>query len=82
MADSNLIVARYYKSIPTINVTAYNARTGKPVWTADMKQPSGAPQRVYLSMYNNKLLVEGTLPTANFMEAFDINNGKRLYSSL
>jgi len=82
VSDSTLIICRYDKSSPELTVMAFHAKTGKPLWTGDVKQPSGAPEKVYMSMYNNKVIIEAAQPTGNYLQAFDAATGKRLYSTL
>jgi hypothetical protein len=81
VSDSLLVIARHYKGMPDVSLTAFHAKTGKVIWTGDVKQPTGGPQRVVLSKYNNKLLLEGLHPDNNFLEVFDIATGKRQFSS-
>ena len=84
VSDTLLVIARYYKGMPGINLSAFNNKTGKLVWAAgaEVRQPAAPPNIIYLSLYKNKLLMEGSQGGGNYLEAFDINTGKRLYSTL
>ena len=82
VSDSLLIMARYHQGAPGIGLSAFNAKTGKPVWTAEVKQSAAAVQGINLSMYKNKLLMEIVQGGDHVLEAFDLANGKRLYSTL
>lgn len=81
MMDTSLVMVRYYRGKPGISLAKFNLATGKVTWVAEMKQPAAAPQVVYISTYNDKLLMEGVQNGGNYLEAFDLNTGKRLYSS-
>lgn len=80
--DSLLIMARYHQAAAGISLIAFNAKTGKPVWTGEVKQSPGAVNGIYLSMYKNKLMMEVAQANGNNVEVFDADNGKRLYSTL
>ncbi len=81
ISDSSFIIARYYKGNPNIALAAYSAKTGKVFWTGEMKQPTAGATQIFLSVYKDKLLLEGVHGTENFLEAFDIKTGKRTYAS-
>ena len=80
--DSVLVMARYYKGSPGVSLAAFNAKTGKVLWVADVKKPTAAQNNVYLSMYKNSILMEGNEANGNYLQAFDMATGKRTYSSI
>lgn len=82
ISDSLLILGRYHQGAVGISLIAFNAKTGKPVWNAELKQPGAAVNGMYLSMYKNKLMMEVAQSGGNNLEVFDMNNGKRLFSTL
>ena len=80
--DSMVIFARYYKGATTVSLAACNVKTGKVIWVGSVKQPTAAPALMYLSVYKDKLLMEGVIAGNNFLEAFDMKTGKNTYSSI
>ena len=80
--DSVFIMARYYKGTAGISLAAFGAKSGKVLWVGEVKQASTPSDLIYLSIYKNKLLMECAQKGGNYLEAFDIATGKRLYSSL
>ena len=80
--DSIFVMIRYYKATPGISLAAFNAKTGKLIWVGEVRQASTAANLIYLTMYQDKILMECAQPGGNYMEAFNIATGKRVYSSL
>ena len=82
VSDSVFVLARYYRGTAGISLVAFHVKTGKVLWAGEVKQASTAANLIYLSKYQNKLLMECTQAGGNYMEAFDMATGKRIYSSL
>ncbi len=82
VSDSVFVMVRYYKATAGISLAAFNVKTGKVLWVGEVKQATTPANLIYLSMYKGKILMECEQPGGNYMEAFDITNGKRAYSSL
>lgn len=82
VSDSLLIMARYHQSGPGISLVAYNAQSGKTVWTGEVLQATGIPGNVYLSTYKNRLMMEVAQPGGKYLEVFDLATGKRNFSTL
>ncbi len=80
--DSVLVLARYHQSGAGISLIAFNSKTGKPVWSGEVKQVATVPGGIFLSMYKNRLMMEVVQSGNNYMEAFDITTGKRVYTSI
>ena len=80
--DTTLILARYHQSGPGISLVAFSAKTGKPVWNGEVQQATGIPGNVYLSIYKNRLMMEVAQPGGKYLEVFDLNTGKRVYSTI
>ncbi len=80
--DTAIIFARYYKGSPTVSLASCSAKTGKVVWVGEVKQPAAGANQIFLSVYKGKLIMEGTQNDGGFLEAFDMTNGKRLYSTI
>ena len=82
LTDTVLVMARYYKGAPGISVAAFNAKTGKVLWVADVKKPTAGQVNVYLSVFKDQLLLEGNDAKGDYLQAFDIKTGKRSFSTI
>lgn len=81
--DTLLVMARYHQGAPGISLIAFNATTGKAVWNGEVKQTASGVNGIYLSMYNNKLMMEvAQAGTDNTLQVFDMANGKRLFTTI
>ena len=82
LKDSILIVATYPKIATGSALAAYNFKTGKQVWKADVFQMkidhSEYYNKVLLSLYGNKIIMEGVEAGGSYLQVFDILSGKRL----
>ena len=85
LKDSMLIVATYPKIATGANLSAYNQKTGKLLWKADVAQMNVGHSEYYnkviLSLYGNKIIMEGIEAGGKYLQIFDIKDGKRLFMS-
>lgn len=85
LEDSTLIVADYHQISTGSNLSAFNIHTGELLWQADVKQMNAEHSEYYneviLSMYDNKILMEGIESYAHYLQIFDIKTGERLFVS-
>ena len=82
LKDSILVVADYHQIATGSNLSAFNIYTGKLLWQADVKQMNVGHSEYYneviLSMYDDKVLMEGIESYAHYLQIFDIKTGERL----
>lgn len=85
LVDDVLYVTEYSKIDTGSTLRAFNLRTGEFVWKADVKQlhaeHSQYYNKVYLSLHENRLILEGIEAQGIYLQIFDIRTGKRLYVS-
>lgn len=80
-----LIISSYYNIATGADLAAYDIETGKVIWHADVKQlkvgHSEYYNKVILSLYNDKVIMEGIEAYGSYVQIFDCKTGKRLYVS-
>jgi hypothetical protein len=80
----DLLFYSVYSDIsPGASLECFNLKTGKKQWTADVLQvyvpcSSQYSNQVCLSLYKNKIIMEGDEAEGNYVQVFDLNSGKRL----
>lgn len=83
LKDSILYVAMYPVISSGCNVNAYNANTGKLLWKGDVKQMLVAHSKyyntVYLTLFHDKLILEGDEAYGSYLQVLDFKTGKRLF---
>jgi len=83
LKDSVLFVAMYPVISDGCNVNAYNANTGTLLWKGDVKQMmvphSEYYNTVYLTLFRNKLILEGVEAGGQYLQVLDAKTGKRLF---
>ena len=85
LKDSILVVADYHQIATGSNLSAFNIYTGELLWQADVKQMNVGHSEYYneviLSMYSDKVIMEGIESYAHYLQIFDIETGERLFVS-
>jgi hypothetical protein len=83
--DSILVISFYHKISTGSSLFAYNWHTGKLLWQADVKQLNISHSEyyniIYLSLYKNKIIMEGIEAEGKYVQIFDLLTGKRLFST-
>jgi hypothetical protein len=83
LKDSVLFVTRYHSIATGSNVNAYNAYTGKLLWKGDVKQlnvgHSEYYNSVFLTLYKDKLILEGNEAGGDYLQVLDTKTGKNLF---
>jgi len=83
--DNILVIADYCNIATGSNLYAYDLNTGKFLWQADVEQLNVGHSEYYntviLSLYENKVIMEGIEAYGRYLQVFDINDGSRLYIS-
>jgi len=83
LKDSVLFVARYHNIATGSHVNAYNAYTGKLLWKGDVKQlnvgHSEYYNSVFLTLYKDKLILEGNEAGGDYLQVLDTKTGKNLF---
>ena len=81
-----LYIAFYHGIATGSSLYAYDLNTGRELWKADVKQlnidHSEYYNKVYLSAYKDKIIMEGVEAEGKYLQIFDSETGKRLYSSI
>ena len=84
LTDSLLIIAHYHNIATGCSVKAYDCRTGEIKWKGDVKQIMTAHSIYYnivhLTLYKNKLILEGNEAHGSYLQVLDLNTGKNLFS--
>lgn len=82
LKDSLLYIANYHPIATGSSLHCFDLRSGKMKWTADVKQINAAHSeymnKVTLSMYKNKIIMEGDEASGDYVQIFDAVSGKRL----
>jgi hypothetical protein len=82
LKDSLLYIANYHPISTGSSLQCFDLRTGKMKWTADVKQVNASHSEyentVILSMYKNKILMEGIESYGNYLQIFNAETGKSL----
>jgi len=85
LKDSILVMATYSKILTGANLAAYHFKTGEMLWRADVAQMNVEHSQYYnkviLSLYKNKIILEGIEAAGRYMQIFDIKNGESLFLS-
>lgn len=80
--DSLLYIANYHPIATGAGLHCLDLRTNKLIWSADVMQVnadhSQYSNRVRLSLYKDKLLMEGTEMNGEYLQVFDFKSGERL----
>lgn len=82
LKDDILVVANYSWISTGSHLRAYDIRTHRLLWKADVKQlnipHSKYFNKVILSRYKNNIIMEGIEAGGNYVQIFDIKTGKSL----
>lgn len=82
LKDNLLYIANYHPIATGSSLQCFDLKTGKMKWTADVKQimasHSEYSNKVVLSMYKNKIIMEGDEASGDYVQIFDAETGKRL----
>lgn len=82
LKDNVLYIANYHPIATGSSLHCFDINTGKMKWTADVKQimasHSEYSNEVILSMYKNKIIMEGNEASGDYVQIFDAETGKRL----
>lgn len=77
-----LYIANYHPIATGSGLYCFDLGTGKMKWTADVKQVNASHSEysntVVLSMYEDKILMEGIESYGNYLQIFDAETGERL----
>jgi hypothetical protein len=77
-----LYIANYHPISTGSNLYCFDLSTKKMKWKADVKQVNASHSEyyntVYLSMYKDKILMEGEESYGNYLQIFDAETGERL----
>jgi len=81
LKDNLLYIANYHPISTGSSLHCFDLKTGKMKWTADVKQimadHSEYSNKVTLSMYKNKIIMEGNESYGDYVQIFDAETGKR-----
>jgi len=82
MKDSLLYIGNYHPISTGSSLHCFDMRTGKMKWTADVLQVNAAHSeywnKVTLSLYKDKLIMQGDEAYGSYLQIFDSETGKRL----
>ncbi|PLW93482.1 MAG: hypothetical protein C0592_05950 [Marinilabiliales bacterium] len=77
-----LYITDYHPIATGSGLQCFNMKTGKMQWTADVKQVMASHSEYYntvtLSMYKNKIIMEGVEAYGQYVQIFDAETGERL----
>lgn len=77
-----LYIANYHPIATGSSLHCFDLQTGKMKWTADVKQVMASHSEYYnkvtLSMYKDKIIMEGDETASDYLQIFDAGTGKRL----
>jgi hypothetical protein len=86
LIDSILVIARYHNIATGCFVKAYQANTGKLLWTGDVKQLNVGHSKyfniVHLTLYKDKLILEGNEAYGDYLQILDLKTGKNLFADM
>ncbi|MFH0895757.1 MAG: hypothetical protein V2A54_15085 [Bacteroidota bacterium] len=86
LKDSILVVALYHNIATGCSVNAYNAKTGKLLWKGDVKQLMVGHSKYYnvvhLTLFENKLILEGNEAYGDYLQVLDLHTGKNLFADM
>jgi len=84
VSDSILVMATYPKIATGSALSAYNIHAGKLLWNAEVEQINADHSQYYnkvlLSKYKDKIIMEGIEANGQYVQIFDLATGKRLFS--
>lgn len=82
LKDNLLYIANYHPIATGSSLHCFDLTTGKMKWTADVKQinaeHSEYSNKVILSMYKDKIIMEGDEESGDYVQIFDAETGERL----
>lgn len=82
LKNKKLIVANYHPISTGSSLQCFDAGTGNMIWKADVVQVNASHSEyyntVYLSLYKNKIVMEGHEAYGKYLQLFDLDTGKRL----
>lgn len=82
LKDSLLYIGNYHPIATGSSLHCFDMRAGKIKWTADVLQVNASHSeywnKVTLSMYKNKLIMQGDEANCSYLQIFDAGTGKRL----
>src|SRR3989339_1582446 len=77
-----LYIANYHPIATGSSLHCFDLNTGKMKWTADVKQimasHSKYSNKVIISVYKDKIIMEGDEASGDYVQIFDAETGKRL----
>ncbi len=86
LKDGILVVAIYDNISTGCSMDAYNASTGKLIWNGDVKQMMVAHSKYYnivhLTLFRDKLILQGDEAYGSYLQVIDFKTGKRLFASM
>lgn len=84
--DNILVVAVYHPIATGSYLFAIDLSTKKLLWEADVMQINACHSEysntVYLGLYKDKIILEGDEEGGDYVQIFDLQTGKRLFSTL
>ncbi len=84
--DDIIVISDYSPITSGSTLTAYNLKTGILLWNADVKQLNAEHSKysnsVILSLYKNKVILEGNESSGKYLQIFDLKSGKRLFEKI
>jgi hypothetical protein len=82
MKDSLLYFANYHPISTGSSLHCFDMKTAKMKWTADVLQVNASHSeywnKVTLSLYKNKLIIQGDEAYGSYLQIFDSETGKKL----
>ena len=82
LKDSLLYIANYHPIATGSALHCFDIKAGKLKWTADVLQINAShseySNEVTLSLYKDKLLMEGDETNGDYLQIFDCQTGKRI----
>jgi outer membrane protein assembly factor BamB len=82
LSGNLLYIANYHPIATGSSLQCFDFSTGKMKWTADVKQVNAShseyANKVTLSMYKDKIIMEGNESYGSYVQIFDAASGKRL----
>ena len=82
LRDNLLYIANYHPIVTGSSLQCFDINTKKMKWTADVKQimasHSKYANKVTLSMYRDKIIMEGNESYGDYVQLFDAETGKKL----
>lgn len=86
LKDSILIIAHYHSISSGCTVNAYKANTGGLLWKGEVKEMMVAHSEyynnIYLTLFKDKLILEGIEAGGTYLQVLDFKTGKNLFASM